>query len=118
LLQNDFTKLLAIKNELAQSWLKMKIDKKDERYHFGVLDIYLLKNMGDFYEGINGTMIHKTEYVTIKKHNFGTTYVYAPISLEKSLEHRYGTNYYTVANVEDGTPFDLQQEDRSFIYFA
>jgi hypothetical protein len=74
--------------------------------------------MGDFYEGINGTMIHKTEYVTIKKHNFGTTYVYAPISLEKSLEHRYGANYYTVANLEDGTPFNLQQEDRSFIYFA
>ena len=120
LLQSDFSKLLANKNELAQSWLKMRIDKRDERYHFGVLDVYLLKDMGEFYEGLNNTMIHKTEYATLKKHAFGTTYVYAPIYLEKSLERRYGTKYYSVANVEDGItqPFDLQQEDRSFAYFA
>jgi hypothetical protein len=120
LLQSDFTKLLSYKNELAQSWLKMRIDKRDERYHFGVLDVYLLKDMGEYYEGLNGTLVYKTEYATIKKHAFGTTYVYAPIYLDKSLEQRYGANYYSVANVEDGItpPFDLQQEDRSFVYFA
>jgi hypothetical protein len=110
LTEENFVKLMGLKHTF-----RLRIEKKNKHYHFGTLDIFLLEDKDEWYEGENQTLCHKTEYATLKKHNFGKTYVYAPVNSSKTLERKYGAEYYTVGMVKGQAPFKLVNEDRSCV---
>ena len=45
------------------------------------------------------------EYNNVVKQIFGSTYIYAPFSNQKSLEKRYGKDYFYQGNVNDNFHF-------------
>jgi hypothetical protein len=108
LLKDDFTKCMNLKTSI----FKVRINTKNARYHLGTLDIFLLEDKGEWYEGENNTLCHKSEYPTIVKHTFGKTYIYAPTDSSKTLEKKYGPDFYSMGCVKGQPLFTLTQEDR------
>jgi SAM-dependent methyltransferase len=109
LVEPHFSKLINLK----QNVFKIRVNTKNRRYHFGTLDVFLLEDKGnEWYEGENNTVCHKTEYSTIKKLTFGKTFIYAPVNSEKTLERKYGKDYFIKANIKGIQPFTLEPEDR------
>jgi len=109
LVEPHFSKLIT----LRQNIFKMRSNTKNRRYHFGTLDVFLLEDKGnEWYEGDNDTICHKTEYSTLQKLTFGKTYIYAPANSEKTLERRYGKDYFVKANIKGIQSFTLEPEDR------
>lgn len=110
LTQENFQKLIALKTTL-----KLRINTRNKHYHLGTLDIFLLEENGEWYEGENETYCHKDELATLRKQVFGKTYVYAPVNSFKTLERKYGTDYYRLGMVKGQDPFILEKEDRTCI---
>jgi hypothetical protein len=107
LTEENFTKLMALKHGF-----RLRPHTKNRHCHLGTLDIFLLEDKGDWYEGDNETYCHKTEYATVKKQTFGKTYIYAPSNSLLTLERKYGKEYYTYGMVKGKEPFRLSNADR------
>jgi hypothetical protein len=110
LLEKDFTKLMALKHGY-----KIRINTKNKRYHLGTLDVFLLEDKGEWYEGEENTVCHKDEMKTLKKHAFGKTYIYAPTNSMKTLERKYGAEFNEMGMVKGKEPFRLEPEDRNCV---
>jgi SAM-dependent methyltransferase len=110
LLEKDFTKLMALKHGY-----KIRINTKNKRYHLGTLDVVLLEDKGEWYEGEENMVCHKDEMKTLKKHAFGKTYIYAPTNSMKTLERKYGTDFNEMARIKGKEPFRLEPEDRNCV---
>ena len=110
LLETDFTKLMALKHGY-----KIRINTKNKRYHLGTLDVVLLEDKGEWYEGEENMVCHKDEMKTLKKHAFGKTYIYAPMNSMKTLERKYGTDFNEIARIKGKEPFRLEPEDRNCV---
>lgn len=107
LTEDNFMKLMALKHGF-----RVRPHTKNKHYHLGTLDIFLLENKGDWYEGENETFCHTTEYTTIKKHTFGKTHIYAPSNSLLTLERKYGKDYANYGMVKGKEQFALVKEDR------
>lgn len=110
LIESEFNKLQSLKTPL-----RIRIIKRHKRYRYGTLDIVLLEDKGDWYEGENDTFCHKEEYGTLKKQAFGKTSIYAPTNSTKTLFRKYGDNYADMGRVKGQELFKLTTEDRTYL---
>ena len=102
--EKEWEALLEIKDELEKNGFRYKCFKYSH-CHFGKIDCFQLKKKRDFYLGTCKTMCSVDEYNNVVKQIFGSTYIYAPFSNQKSLEKRYGKDYFYQGNVNDNFHF-------------
>jgi SAM-dependent methyltransferase len=110
LTEENFTKLMALKHGF-----RIRPHTKNKHCHLGTLDIFLLEDKGDWYEGENETYCHKTEYATIKKQTYGKTHIYAPANSLLTMERKYGKDYNIFGLVKGKEPFRLVNGDRNYL---
>jgi hypothetical protein len=118
----EWEKLKSILSELESLGLKTTSLNKDRQYHIGFIDCFLLSEWRGNYEGIFKTYCDIDEYKSSVKQKFGYTYIQAPICSYKSLIKRFGDNYFSIGDVNDGfhykndkiERFNLHFNDRSF----
>ena len=104
-IEEEWDKLLSIKDELEQNGIKYKYNTGTKGCHLGPIDCFKLVKNGDYYEGPAKTFCSVNEYNNVVKQIFGYTYVYAPFCSIDSLTKRYGTTYFFKGNVNDNFHF-------------
>jgi hypothetical protein len=120
---SEWEKLKTILPEFAKAGLKTVQLNKGRQYHIGLIDCFLLSELRGNYEGIFKTYCDIDEYKSSVKQRFGYTYIYSPISSYRSLLKRFGDDYFSVGDVNDGfhytndkiARFNLTVSDRSFV---
>jgi hypothetical protein len=103
-IDKEWQKLLNIKDTLEINGLKYYSNGKNH-CHFGDIDCFKLTLRKNYYEGDAKTYCSIDEYKNVVKQIFGYTYIYAPFCNIKSLERRYGKNYFCEGNVNDNFHF-------------
>jgi hypothetical protein len=119
----EWEKLKNIISEFEKAGLKSTMLNKERQCHFGSIDCFLLAEWRGNYEGIFKTYCDIEEYKTSVKQRFGYTYIQAPICSYKSLIKRFGDDYFSIGDVNDGfhykndkiERFKLHFNDRSFL---
>lgn len=103
-LEEEWDKLFSIKDKLKENGLEYASNGTNH-CHFGPIDCFKLKLINNYYEGPAKTYCSIDEYNNTVKQVFGYTYIYAPFCNHKSLEKRYGVNYFNQGNVNDNFHF-------------
>jgi hypothetical protein len=119
----EWEKLIRVKSDFEDVGLNASITNLGRQCHFGLIDCFLLPEWRGNYEGIFKTQCDIDEYKSSAKQIFGYTYIYAPLCSYKSLIRRFGDNYFSIGDVNDGfhynndkiPRFNLTIEDHSFV---